>query len=308
MDRFTCTCNGENPNCFKCDGTGMVPRASPTTEKGAYQRERWSSKSYSSQTHPTPHPETRLGSASPVKPVTKTKSDQILCPVCRIEFHFREFPHHRRREHPFSKETRHFASGRGMPQTSAGSSAPKTLRECPDCKAQVINLQKHTNKVHSLESQVRRQKKENLKSQRLVVHELRLEQQRTDEETLAKYRLAYPDAKVCGFCRAMLQDLHSLHAHFRAAHGLKPKTQPRKRVHSSTSVPLCDTRHADASNAADTQHSSESRTKSGPSDPYALENSERRMDATYGMGGTARDRGRFGSSTSYDSMDDESSP
>ena len=30
------------------------------------------------------------------------------------------------------------------------------------------------------------------------------------------------------------------------------------------------------------------------------------MDATYGLGGFARDGGRFGSPSTYDSMDDES--
>ncbi len=38
------------------------------------------------------------------------------------------------------------------------------------------------------------------------------------------------------------------------------------------------------------------------------ERAERRLDATYGVGGTARDRGEFGSPSTHDGMDDDSEP
>lgn len=229
-------------------------------------------------------------SASTAKAASKAKVDQILCPVCSVYLHFREFPQHWRQEHPSFKDAGHSSSGQGKSHSSAGLTAPRTLHECPACKARVGNLQKHTDKVHSLEGQIRRREKQNCRTQRMAGGEL---------------GPAHPDAKMCGFCRAMLQDISALHAHFRVVHGLEPTTHLPNRVHSAASVRPKGSR---PTVAVDSRHSSEPGMKNCPGDPYAQEDRERRMDATYGLGGTARERGRFGSSASHDRMDDESSP
>ena len=305
MDTFNCTCDGENPKCFKCYGTGMVPRATPTAETGAHPGQKWRPKPKAPQTaSDTTSQPSRPGSATIAKPEFGPKNDQILCPVCKIAFYFREFPQHRRREHPFYNEAGYVATGQEMSQSSSGWIPPPTLHECPDCKARVLNLQKHANKVHSLEGQARRQEVQHWRHQRNFGRELWLQQQRSEEQTLGKKKHAHPDAKVCGFCRAMLPNLNALLVHFQTAHGLEPKTPPPNRAKSDPRAKRADTRPVDD---AKSHHRPGPGTKSGPSDPYAQYDRERSMDATYGMGGTARDHGRFGSSASYDGMDDESS-
>ena len=161
----------------------------------------------------------------------------------------------------------------------------------------------NTKRVHTAEGLARGQARKDRKARRKAKVTSNLSKTHEQTSRLHDVHPTNPRAKLCGICREILPSVESLRAHVRDVHGLKTKTA------TTYLVPPTATLSADQRlNSAD-HVSLDSRSSSGaPADPYEQETRERRMDATYGMGGTARDHGRFGSAASHDGMDDESSP
>jgi hypothetical protein len=306
MDRFTCTCNGENANCFKCFGTGMMPHAPQIREPGDHQWQRWSPKVSLPKQKPEVTKQSHYTSTKmSTMPVQDTKCDRIICPICRIDFHFRDFIWHKRQDHSPVNILKRRDQVPKPSRKAVHFTASKALHECPECKAQVADLQKHSRKVHNAESQLRRQARQKWREHKLLEKKFKVEQQRIDLGIFVKYKHTHPNAKICGFCRALLPDLDKLQVHFRNEHGLEPKVHILENARSTTNDEIG---YSPSKKSTDSKAASNQKASTGSINPFAQEDRERRMDATYGMGGTAREQGRFGSSASYDGMDDESSP
>jgi hypothetical protein len=125
-----------------------------------------------------------------------------------------------------------------------------------------------------------------------------------DEQThkLHVLRQKNPGAVICGMCGVFFPSIEGLRLHLADAHklnsGERSTRTPRQTLRTSTSRPR----------GIDNSTSGRKCFVLEADNPFAQEARERKMDATYGMGGTARDHGQFGSASSYDGMDDESTP
>ncbi len=302
MDRFPCSCRGENPNCFKCAGTGMVARAPATTQVGERWRPRIDPPAIASDpsvSRPTGEPKPPRVDAS------GTRVDRIRCPICKIDFRIEAFSRHKKLDHPTRVARTRVIAVQAMPQRSVATIQAKLLQQCPHCAARVSNLQKHTNKVHSPESAARREARESLKARELAGRKLRLRIQESRERAFSEFKRTFPDAKVRGFCKTMLPDLASLHAHFRAQHALEESSLRPSRSPIARSIQTENTTREDTERAYSFPET-DGRPHLQGSQEQAKH--ERRLDATHGIRATARDHGRFGSAASHDAMDDESFP
>jgi hypothetical protein len=131
---------------------------------------------------------------------------------------------------------------------------------------------------------------------------------------LKHFRRSYPRAQMCESCFEIFKTDSELASHNMKAHPPKPAAQPdiaQKKKKKKTAakrqkqiVTKFDPRIAPAKSKSGARPSEPTNKDT----PREQDFRERRMDATYGMGGFARDYGQFGSASSYDSMDDESSP
>lgn len=146
--------------------------------------------------------------------------------------------------------------------------------------------------------------------------EVMLENQRLLNEArsaLKHFRRLYTHADLCETCLEIFKTKTELIAHHKNSHVKKPIVEIKRK--KKTKIPVAEKKQIQKSKQQDKKKaSSRSETTIGiagptppmhPNDEHTL---ERRMDATYGMGGFARDHGQFGSAPTYDCMDDESSP
>jgi hypothetical protein len=301
MDHYSCTCGGENPNCFKCDGTGLVkrpppplhppgrPRTSPVPSSGK-------SATALSRNPSRPSPVRRSISGKTQKP----KEDQIACPLCGFKFSKAiELVSHLLAEHPAPAMTSAVTVS-GAP-SKAKRRIPLQLSPCPHCEAPVGDVEKHINRVHGPEAKARRQARQERRAQRKKSGP---DHAKFNEQTrkLHVLRQKNPRAVICGMCGVFFPSIEGLRLHLADAHrlnsGERSTRTPCQTLQTSTShprgndVPLSDRKYL----------------PSETDNPFAQEARDKKMDATYGMGGTARDHGQFGSASSYDGMDDESTP
>lgn len=301
MEKYPCTCGGENPNCCKCDGTGLVGRPPPPLHPPGRLRASpapSNSKSVSvplpANAHTTANCREGTGLALP------SAKSQIACRLCGVSFsNADELLDHLNAKYP------HLSISWPVRKTPVApkEKASRPLVSCPQCGIPVGNVDKHYKRVHSPEALKLKQTRTDHKACRepkVTPHLSKIGEQIRRMQDLHRIN---PMAVLCGMCSKILPSAESLRTHLRDVHGLKTKMP--------TTYPLPPTMTVSASQhlnrAGDV--SLDRRFSSGaPVDPYAQETRERKMDATYGLGGTARDYGRFGSAASHDGMDDESSP
>lgn len=278
MDRFECSCRGENPNCFKCGGTGLVD-----SKHGQIGR-----------------PATPLGKtflAEPTKLTSASQREKVKANdsfLSDAEIAGLAYKRYKKAQERIAKSKEKIAAEKlvNIP-TSAWT-------VCPFCEAKVKNLDKHFRKSHTPEG---RELKEKLKEQKKAKKQVKNRQVKTEvpqhsNQEFLEYRRLHPAAKLCGFCKGFFVNTDSLRKHFRQVHPESGNTKPvdksmQRRTHrvsnSSKSSPV-------KSNSKDSTQGHE----------FEDSKIERQMDATYGLGGFARDGGRFGSPSTYDNMDDES--
>lgn len=302
MEKFPCTCRGENPNCFKCDGTGMVARPEPKLVHPGISRVRpVATKGTSAQAAP-PEP----ARASKGNRGSATHREPIFCRLCERSFVFAaDLLEHLREAH--SPPT-----VGPIVATTRKRSRRARLVPCPVCGDPVGDVAKHVARLHTPEGLQRREESKNRRKaakRKRASLEARSTRPGADVRQagmrkLEERRHHNPQALLCGFCYSVLESSEELLKHLHDAHGLKRQSAsaPRKRLVGEPSGVGC------SAGTRLREHVAMVDADRGPTDPYEQERRERRMDATYGMGGTARDHGRFGSAASYDGMDDESSP
>lgn len=271
MEKYPCTCGGENSSCYRCDGTGMVSSQTlPLRSDG--------------RVHPQPQ-STELHSPSPLK----TAAPKTCSPVEEKRFHCArcnifivdptEFIYHARSEHPKAKL-----------KTSNSHQSKKQSKRVTPAQEQSPNQNKLT--------------LEELQENQCLLNEAR--------KALKQIRRTYTGAQLCYHCFEIFKTQTELIAHHEDKHasmhteplvitkrknkkaliGKKQKTNQRGIEKTTTQNEIKSERHR--FNSSLNTH-----------EQYTL---AQRMDATYGMGGFARDHGQFGSAPAYDGMDDESSP
>lgn len=301
MDTYSCTCGGENPNCFKCDGTGLVRSPPPPLHPPGRPRSSAApSRGVSSATPPRgaplpaqSHTRRQMGGAQRAPLL-----EPIACPICAINFSKAiELATHLQANHLALSSV---LVGKKVTAPRKVKVSPK-LSPCPHCGSPVGNIEKHYNRVHAPSAQARKQARAERKALRKKKLASIQSEFREHTRRLQCVRRLNPNAVLCAMCLVIFPSVNDLRSHLGDFHGLK--TEPAK------------TRSHRASQSLTFGHGRRDRSSSGrepPSvpvvDPYAQEVKERKMDATFGMGGTARDHGQFGSAPSHDAMDDESSP
>lgn len=274
MEKYPCTCSGENPNCFRCDGTGLVAsRALPLRSDG---RVRPLPQSAEIQ----PLTLTRKTALGVSKPVIKK---EYFCPKCKELFLDPiEFVHHARAFHPKQKikaNTPKQPKKNEQHQREMGPTA-----EAPEYSPLTLEVM--------------------LENQRLL-NEAR--------SALKNFRRRYPHADLCETCLEIFKTKTELIEHHKNSHVKKPIVEIKKKKKTKIpAAEKKHIQKSKQHNKKKTTDRNESRIEiAGPktlmnqNDQHTL---ERRMDATYGMGNFARDHGQFGSAPTYDCMDDESSP
>jgi uncharacterized C2H2 Zn-finger protein len=300
MDGYPCTCGGENSNCFKCYGTGLVQSSSllPRSD-GRVHTQPMSSES--KNTNPSKWPEKKVRPSRFSRPSTNSFLP-VACSLCGLLFGSgTEYLSHilavHKKTSAINKNTI-----KSAPKKSNNLKS-ENLFTCSNCDAQVKDLEKHYERAHSLNAQARREKEANKKTEKQ-----RLNQPlQAAEQRLRKLRQSFPESMLCGVCLNDFKSRADLAEHLDLSHGLKvvlrnhlPSVFTLKNASIKTKT-LKKFSPQQKNLKADTTH--ESTINQNIQNDY-----ERKMDATYGLGGFARDQGRFGSSASYDGMDDESSP
>lgn len=151
MDSFPCTCGGENPNCFKCDGTGMLTRPAPPPQAPGRPRfplgesrppwyESASSRWWDSPTQSSANKQTG----------EKAAPKLLICPHCKVSFDRPiAFLVHIEETHYRSAITKGSTSPAPAKQLAKLRSGAPSV-QCPHC-AQTVwekKLKRHIKRVH----------------------------------------------------------------------------------------------------------------------------------------------------------------
>jgi hypothetical protein len=179
MDKNPCSCGGENPNCYRCDGTGMVAtRVLPIRSDGRVRPQISSQES-------TPTTITLPVFPKAIKPIIHK---QYVCQKCNEIFTDPTyFIHHVRTFHPNLK-------------TSKNKNHKKQKITQP-ASLPIINKQKEAAKAITLES--------------LGKNQLLLDQGR---DLLKKLRRSYPQAQMCNTCFELFKTKLEFVKHSREEH------------------------------------------------------------------------------------------
>jgi len=294
MKEYDCSCQGSNENCMRCYGTGLTekPPRPPLefVEKHGMLLKRVDD---FRSTDGTPNANT-LGA-----PINSNRLQSLgvrSCSLCGLSFrrdefvshcltvHLREFEQRLYHDCPtcgvrtYSKEQldRHIRRkhAANVPQAPA-STQRKGFSPCPTCNAFVLtpNLARHIKRKHGPEAQKLRDERARRRSA--------LEARRTDKIRDQSREETSPAGRGQLVTPTNSRELGT---------GRRPSSRTFRIGRAAGSRELVPLPHRVVSGTSDRN----------PEQP--------RMDATYGLGGTARDNGRFGSPVSYDAMDDESSP
>lgn len=270
MEKYPCTCGGENPNCFRCDGTGLVESlVLPLRSDGRIHPKPASVQSVKAPRIPT--------KKSPVAPPAANK--RFYCAKCEIFFEEPiAFIYHARTQHPKPKQA-------------------KKNRTPQDLQQQTEKAPSH--KQVSLEA---------LRESQKLMEEAR--------RAIKQLRRSFPRSQLCYSCFGIFKTDVELVEHHKSAHPAestpalvitKPKNKKKKSKQSNK-----QSQHFQLPSVSNSKRRVGSNRYDNvqlPKTQSERQNiSERRMDATYGMGGFARDHGQFGSAPAYDGMDDESAP
>lgn len=130
MDTFSCTCRGENNNCFRCFGTGLVDR--PLPEVGRPHRNLAEAAARNESTKQARTPCAQRKKKAQLNTYVKQLPVYIKCPDCgEVVRHLNK--HQRLRHHTtVNAEVRRVVN----------------LTRCQKCGVMVKNLSKHQKKVH----------------------------------------------------------------------------------------------------------------------------------------------------------------
>ncbi len=199
MEKYPCSCGGENPNCFRCDGTGMVESmVLPVRSDGRIR--------------PQPrNPETVTPPSrrtTQLKPVEPRIEERWSCAKCNFSFLDPiEFLYHVRAEHPKAR----------VKKQQQKTNKPKVHAQQP--QPQPIKVT-YREKPHQTE--------ERADFGVSALDDLR-ENQRLLEDArraLKHFRRSYPRAHMCEICFEIFKADSELASHIMRAHPPRPVAQP----------------------------------------------------------------------------------
>lgn len=277
MDRFPCSCGGENPNCFRCFGTGLIDRPAsvgrphPNLSEMARQaalKPKVSAKSKKGRKKPKQVIETRKaaldeasGNAKPGVSATYSDGNKlVICSHCGVEVRASRMADHVQRVHKASAVVSY---------DHIKSALPAGKARCPTCMVVLYlkNLERHLRKVH----------------QEVIQTPSRGSSRFAATGLSSSSGSLPPNVVKCPRCPVVAPDQRSLFAHLRFSHGEQLGDIKNTQSHSAVAGSQGDVRPAGGGRG------------------------ESAMDGSYGWGTSFRDNGQFGSYPSFDPMDDESS-
>jgi hypothetical protein len=328
MEQFPCTCGGDNPTCFRCDGTGMASKPTAGLRSSGKLRSYLAPLSNdskgASQSARTASPARSNRVSKPAHSPKFGPSSLNICKLCGLSFESgAAYLAHVRTQHRHKDvQTQRVTPPK---KTKAAKAPDLSLALCSICNSRVQDLEKHINKKHSPQAErlklIKQAKKAQQEARRHELEALKMVQ----TQRLHAIRRTFPQAKLCGFCKEILETDARFVAHMQQKHDMKfrvaasalhtPKVftlmpdqqSPSDRARKA-GTPRLTQKGASYIAKPSNRASSDRHTSQPRVDPFTQELVDRKMDATFGMGGFARDHGRFGSASSYDGMDDESDP
>ena len=166
MDENECPCRGENPRCFRCDGTGLMsksPKVAEASRSQASANERIvRAQSTSLPKKSTKRSKSKSGQKQKITArqigISATTGSLSPCPLCGKPLQVGKLKKHIARSHADRYRKTSFGyviftpqgENPNSAQSSTGDRDQATLQQCPKCKATVKNLAKHMMKAHSL--------------------------------------------------------------------------------------------------------------------------------------------------------------
>ena len=340
MDSYPCACGGENPNCFRCDGTGMIAKFLPAIgrphrnfaqaasefaakqiqsvgtistlradrDKGKYPRHSLGARDRRF-TPSIPSDEAPKRLASELK--KRFNSAIYLCVICGARVKDLQ-QHHGAVHRPtvsakVAPKKRVTISGNlNHPQKMGIMSNPP---KCPVCRRQMATHALLCDHIRSLHGRKLLSERTHYGLALGVLGQV-LSQESADEaptislnNIAAKVRLA----GTCGLtkCTDCGANVKNLRKHQRKAHTAKAPSKSEPRPRSSN---ILSARSKIPSNTpierAQPKRQAFGETLRVDIDSRSLTN----LDAKHQWGQSFRDNGEFGSYPSHDDMDDESSP
>lgn len=289
MDSIPCTCGGLNYNCFRCDGTGMVaPRKQYNLQEKILGVEAFNDRF--APIRPTRQPKKRekrkeqtlADWAAAVAAKTQVSAAPVALPAAPKA----------------TPEVVQLASAK-----AASRNSPVFKLQCSVCQEEYDYRAPHSHRIHRLPPEDQRLPAEPSRSNETFARETAPSPKRdVKRQDFTATKIDRPLFQ-CPECPAMVK---SVDKHKRKAHSSNAQTGGRSEQSNRpdtgvnlrrTGVPTVRGLPAHKVAALASSHRF-----------HLNEREEKNLDATYRMGGTARDHGQFGSASSYDAMDDESSP
>lgn len=279
-----CSCGGDNANCFKCFGSGLV--SSQTHALGrprdAAERSRRSGlKGLPAQSKGSKKSGDAKSNARAPSPVATQglalRASHTECPICLKRVPTNILREHLLHIHPQSPAVEWRRIRRPLPPV-----------RCPVCSVKVANFESHFQKVH---------------------------QQWFAAEEAKLFVISIHDLE-CGACDYTCDEQVSMIEHLCSLHGFKDaiaRAQERKKAQPKTAP------HVNEKHAVKKKGGGRRRYPSVPasqrdvqerdlSSKQGVHIEDVRLDAKLNWGASFRDHGQFGSYPSHDAMDDESSP
>ncbi len=277
MQGSDCSCRGENPNCFKCDGTGLALGRAPQigrpyTPIGRYTYvfERKYLQSQGSMTC------TQVQIKDP-----SDKSERVIA--------VKNNRHHESVNCRDPKDDQRKCSQKELTDSKHYPSSPSDFQSFPG--------QETRNNSVAPPNPDRR--KLNVKKAKSASSRQRINQLAMATLKFSSFQKKYPKAVMCQLCYKLQSDREELSMHLSLVH------------HIFRLYPKSHNRHDTVAKTSKVQRLGKGNDRCGDdfvSLTPGYSRGEKSMDATYGIGGFAREHGRFGSACSYDEMGDESNP
>lgn len=158
MDANECPCRGDNPRCFRCDGTGLMSVSSKVGEASRSQAAE-NERVVRAQTYvPPTKGKAKSKSKSILKSNSTTPQNRISptartlspCPICGTLLRVRKLKEHIVRSHSdYYRKTSNGYVTQASQNESSGAIERTPLQQCPHCSVPVKNLAKHLKKVHT---------------------------------------------------------------------------------------------------------------------------------------------------------------
>lgn len=202
MNQFPCTCGGNNPNCFRCDGTGMVAR--PTLgvgrphrdfAKAAIEAEQQQSRDEQPSNPTVRRDPTQTLFQHANWDVTHIRLMHVQCPICGIAIQKSRLAKHQRKVHGDATSTTTL-------NRPLKHSVPNNWTNCKICGARVKHLERHNEKVHGVLPQLNSASEASARKSRKL-------KEKSDSLRLTQ----------CPFCKVKAPTNRVLMAHISKVHG-----------------------------------------------------------------------------------------